>query len=262
MHSLPIFVRLDGAPVILIGTGETAQAKRRLIERAGGLPVGSDDTRAEGARIAFIALEEAEAAEAAAVRLKARGLLVNVVDRPDLCDFTTPAIVDRDPVLVAIGTGGASSGLAASLRQRLEDVLPTALGRLACRLQAAREGMRQRWPNGGERRRALSQALAPGGLLDPFGNGPDVEQWLDSGHSAALAEIHCVSVSSPDPDLLTVRDARALGRADQIVHPPETPPAILARARADAVRLELPPGTHAPDAAGLTVLIRLDMSEP
>jgi len=261
MHSLPIFVRLDGAPVLLIGVGEAAQAKRRLIERAGGVPVDMDDERARAARIAFIALEERAPAETAAAQLKARGLLVNVVDRPDLCDFTTPAIVDRAPVLVAIGTGGASSGLAAALRQRLEDLLPTALGRLAQGLQAARAAMRRRWPDGGERRRALAQALAPGGLLDPFGNVPDVEEWLDSGHSAALAEIHCVGVSSPDPDLLTVRDARALGRADRIVHPPGTPPAILARARADAVRLELPAGAGAPEAPGLTVLIRLDRPE-
>src|SRR5690606_10283788 len=168
MHSLPIFVRLAGAPVMLIGAGEAAQAKRRLIERAGGLPVGSDDARAGEARIAFVALEDSAGAEAVAAQLKARGLLVNVVDRPDLCDFTTPAIVDRDPVLVAIGTGGASSGLAAALRQRLEDMLPTALGELARGLYAARAAMRRRWPEASERRRALAQALAPGGLLDPF----------------------------------------------------------------------------------------------
>lgn len=260
MHSLPIFVRLAGAPVILIGAGEAAQAKRRLIERAGGLPVGADDARTGEARVAFVALEDGAAAETAAAGLKARGLLVNVADRPDLCDFTTPAIVDRDPVLVAIGTGGASSGLAAALRQRLEDMLPTALGRLARGLRAARAAMRQRWPDGGERRRALSRALAPGGLLDPFGNVPDVEEWLESGHSAAAAELHCVGVSSPDPDLLTVRDARALGQADRIIHPAGTPPAILARARADAVRLELPADARAPDAPGLTVVIRLDIS--
>lgn len=257
MHSLPIFVRLDGTPVVLLGAGEAAQAKRRLIERAGGVPVATDDARAADARIAFVALEDAPAAEDAAARLKARGLLVNVVDRPDLCDFTTPAIVDRDPVLIAVGTGGASAGLAAALRQRLEDMLPTALGRLARDLHAARSRMRQRWSDAAERRRALSQALVPGGLLDPFGAVPDVDEWLESGHAAAAAEIHCVGVSSADPDALTVRDARALGQADRIVHPPGTPAAILARGRADAVRLELASDARAPDAPGLTVLIRL-----
>ncbi len=169
MHSLPLFVKLAGAPVILIGTGEVAQAKRRLIERAGGIPVAEDDPRAALARIAFVALD---APEETAARLKAAGKLVNVVDRPDLCDFTTPAIVDRDPVLIAIATGGASSGLAAALRQRLEDLLPVQLGSLAGALKAARQAIRARWADAGERRRMLARALAPEGLLDPFGADP------------------------------------------------------------------------------------------
>ena len=144
MHSLPLFVKIADQPVILVGEGEAATAKRRLIERAGGIPVAEDDPRAATARIAFVALD---APEETAARLKASGRLVNVVDRPELCDFTTPAIVDRDPVIVAIGTGGASSGLAASLRQRLEDFLPSGLGALANALKAAREAMRARWPD-------------------------------------------------------------------------------------------------------------------
>ncbi|WP_302480174.1 NAD(P)-dependent oxidoreductase, partial [Sphingomonas bacterium] len=126
MHSLPIFLRLSGAPVILIGEGEAVEAKRRLLLRAGAILVEEGGE----ARIGFIALEGA-AADAAAARLRARGLLINVADRPELCDFTLPAIIDRDPVLVAIGTGGASAGLAAALRQRLEAILPAGLGALA-----------------------------------------------------------------------------------------------------------------------------------
>src|SRR5690606_11177504 len=118
MHSLPLFVNLAGQPVLLLGTGEAAHAERRLIERAGGIAVTEDDARAAQARIAFIALDALDAPEQAAARLKATGKLVNVVDRPDLCDFTTPAIVDRDPVLIAVSTGGTASGLAAALRQR------------------------------------------------------------------------------------------------------------------------------------------------
>ena len=124
MHSLPVFLRLTGRTVILLGEGEPAEAKRRLLERAGA--VLTDDEAAHAA-IAVVALEGAEA-DAAAARLKARGLLVNVVDRPELCDFTTPAIIERDPVMIAIGTGGASAGLAKALRQRLEALLPPGLG--------------------------------------------------------------------------------------------------------------------------------------
>ena len=96
LHSLPLFVRLAGRPVMLIGEGEAADAKRRLLTRAGAVVVGED---AEAA-LAIVALD---APEATVTRLRARGVLVNAVDRSDLCDFTLPAIVDRDPVIVAIG---------------------------------------------------------------------------------------------------------------------------------------------------------------
>lgn len=252
MHSLPLFVNIAGQPVILIGEGEAAIAKRRLIERAGAIPVGEDDPRAAQARIAFIARDRPEEI---AAKLKEAGKLVNVVDRPELCDFTTPAIVDRDPVIVAIGTGGASSGLAAALRQRLEEFLPTRLGALANALKAARGAMRARWPDAGERRRALSRALAPGGQVDPLGTEPDVLQWLESPSETPAALTLVIRPPSTDPDDLNVAEARALGMADRIVCPPETPPAILARARADAHRLIHHSGVVIPEAPGLTVVI-------
>lgn len=254
MHSLPLFVKLAGQPVLLLGSGEAAQAKRRLITRAGGQPVGLDDPAVAQARIAFIALDEPE--EAAAM-LKARGLLVNVVDRPDLCDFTTPAMIDRDPVIIAIGTGGASSGLAAALRQRLEDMLPSGLGVLARSLQGARRALRERWPEAGDRRRALSRALAPGGALDPFGQTLDTDAWLARAADAAPSETLIIRPSSANPDDLTLAEARALGMADRIIHSPETPPAFLSRARADAVRIIQHGDDPVPDAPGLTVRIEI-----
>lgn len=254
MHSLPLFVKLDGQPVILIGDGEPAQAKRRLIARAGGIPIAEDDPRAAQARVAFVAADQPEDA---AARLKAAGKLVNVADRPDLCDFTTPAIVDRDPVLIAVATGGASSGLAAALRQRLEDLLPASLGQLATDLQAARGAMREAWPEPGERRRMLARALAPEGLLDPLGLDPDVDIWLSTPGDMPSSQTLVIRPSSADPDDLTVREARALALADRIVHSPETPPALLARARADAHRLIHHAGMHIPEAPGLTVVIEI-----
>ncbi|PKP96024.1 MAG: siroheme synthase, partial [Alphaproteobacteria bacterium HGW-Alphaproteobacteria-13] len=90
MHQLPIFLNLEGRPVVLVGDGEAAEAKARLIARAGGRIVPAWE---EGAALAFVALADETEARAAAQALRARGLLVNVVDRPELCDFTTPAIV-------------------------------------------------------------------------------------------------------------------------------------------------------------------------
>ena len=234
MHSLPLFVRLQGRAVILIGDGDAASAKRALLERAGAQIVGEDAVAA----LAIVAIEDEVAAVEAVARLKARGILVNAVDRAALCDFTLPAIVDRDPVLIAIGTGGASAGLAKALRQRLEALLPQSLGRLATALQAARGGMRTRFPDATERRRAIDAALDPGGPLDVLGgHGEDaVAHWLAAPASGTRGGYHHLIISSDDPDDLTLRQARLLGQADQIFHNPQIAPAILARGRADAVR--------------------------
>lgn len=230
MHSLPVFLRLTGRAVVLVGDGEAADAKRRLLERAGARIVGEEATDAALA----IVIDD----DAAVARLKARGLLVNVVDRPALCDFTLPAIVERDDVLIAVGTGGVSAGLAAALRQRLEAWLPEGLGALARSLQAARDAIRVRWPDSGDRRRAIGAALAPGGPLDPLGQPMTVEAWLaDAGTVASRVE---TMVVNDDPDLLTLRDARLLALADRIHHTPDVASAILDRARADAVRIEAP----------------------
>src|SRR3546814_6719103 len=88
--------------------------------------------------------------------------------RPVLCDFTTPSILDRDPLLIAIGTGGASAGLAKHLRLRLEAILPQSLDKLARALFDAREAMHKRFPAAADRRRALDTALQAGGPRDPL----------------------------------------------------------------------------------------------
>jgi uroporphyrin-III C-methyltransferase/precorrin-2 dehydrogenase/sirohydrochlorin ferrochelatase len=228
--SLPIWLRIEGRPVILLGEGEAADAKRRLLERSGAVVAGEE----ADAKLAVVAIEDEEEAVAAVERLRSRGLLVNAVDRPGLCDFTLPAIVDRAPVLVAIGTGGVSAGLAAALRQRLEALIPADLGTRARALFAARGALRARFPDGAARRRALGAAMAPGGPLDPLGEG-DAVSWL-AEPTAPEPAVTRICLRGPDPDELTLREARALANADRVHHRPDVPPAILARARADAER--------------------------
>jgi uroporphyrin-III C-methyltransferase/precorrin-2 dehydrogenase/sirohydrochlorin ferrochelatase len=254
MHSLPLFVRLADRPVILIGEGEGAQAKRRLLERAGARIVAES----EAAALAIVAVEDDAEALAAVDRLRARGILVNATDRPDLCDFTMPAIVDRDPVLVAVATGGASAGLAKAVRQRIEALLPPGLGALAGALAGARDGMRARWPDPAARRRALDAALAPGGALDPLTgpDGDDVARWLENPGDIAQDRFVPLRLASPDPDDLTLRTARLLGEADIVYHHPSVPAAILDRSRADAVRISAP---AAPDAPGRGLTLWLEM---
>lgn len=251
MHSLPLLHRLTGQKVILLGEGEAGNARTRLLERAGALLVGEDDTEA---RLAFIALEQPEAA---AGRLRARGLLLNVTDRPELCDFTVPSILERGPVLIAVGTGGASAGLAKALRLRLEGLLPTSLDALAEGLQAVRGAMRQRWSDGDERRRALDAALAEGGTLDPLKaeSASKVSSWLECGEADAGGVVE-FTLNSDDPDDLTLRQARWLGAADLVAYDPSVAFAILARARADAARQELSGSASLARSPGLTVVIR------
>ena len=235
MHQLPIFLNLAGRTVVLVGEGEAADAKARLITRAGGRIIPEWE---EGATIAFVALGDDAQARAVASDLRARGLLVNVVDGPDLCDFTTPAIVDRTPVTIAIGTGGASAGLAKAVRQRIEALLPPRLGALASALHAARAAMKARWPDAADRRRAIDAALARGGALDPLDDAASdkVDSWLASNASTAPVRLETIRLTSADADDLTLRAARLLGEADHIFHAATIAPAILDRARADAVR--------------------------
>ena len=253
MHSLPLFHRIAGARVVVVGEGEMAAAKARLVERAGGIPC--PETEAHYARLAFVALEDGLAAQTAALRLKRMGLLVNVADRPELCDFTLPSVLDRDPVLVAVSTGGASAGLAKHLRLRLEAILPQSLGALASGLSAARDRIRARYPDGDTRRRAIDAALQEGGRLDPFEptSAEGVDGWLDRTRADDGAQVVDVTLASDDPEDLTIRQARALGRADTVLHDSQVPETILIRARADAARAPLPAETPA---SGLTVILR------
>jgi len=246
MGLLPLFVAA-GRPVVLLGDGEAAAAKRRLLERAGACIVGEE----AAASIAVVALE-GDPAEAAAARLRARGMLLNVVDRPDLCDWFFPALVERAPVLVAIGTGGVSAGLAAALRQRLEALLPAGLGRVADALGAARGALAAALPEAGARRRFLGALLAPGGALDPLVEHRDPAAVIaHAGLQNMDGRVERVVIRSADPDELTLRAARLLGQADRVHHPADMAPAILGRARADAVRIAGP--APAPPGAGLTV---------
>lgn len=252
LHSLPLFHRIAGERVVVVGEGQMAATKRRLIERAGGICCGED----KETRLGFVAVEDGAGAEAAALRLKARGILVNVADRPELCDFTLPSVLERGDVLVAVSTGGASAGLAKQLRLRLERLLPSSLGALARGLAEAREALRTRWPDAAARRRAIDAVLAEGAPLDPLaaGSAERLADWLADPDIARSPQSAEIVLASDDPEDLTLRQARLLGEADTILHDGTVGEAILNRARADAVRGPLALA-EAPR-AGLTLILR------
>src|SRR5688572_27240740 len=122
MDAFPAFFPLAGRTVVIAGEGEGAEAKARLFEgspatvrRLSG-PDATDPLSYQGAALAFVASADDAFAEAAAAAARKAHVPVNVVDRPKLCDFTTPAVIDRGEVVAAIGTGGASPMLATLLR--------------------------------------------------------------------------------------------------------------------------------------------------
>ena len=253
MQQLPIFVNLAGRTVILVGDGEPAEAKARLVRAAGGELVGEETPDAV---MAFVAIGDDAEAEAAATRLRARGLLVNVVDKPAMSDFLMGAIIDRSPVVVAVSTAGASASLARALRTRFEALLPASLGPLARAILAARDAVAARHPTPNDRRRLWERALAQAGPLDPFAALPDADAAVSrviEGSSTATPQLREIAITSDDPGDLTLNQLNALARCDALVVVGAVVPAIIDRARRDAARLDAVPD---PLPAGLTVVLR------
>lgn len=134
MDHFPIFLTVRGRRVVIVGDDASLAPKVALLQKAGAelcrlSDPGADDLR--GCAAVFVATGDAARDEATAQAAQAAGVLVNVVDRPELSTFIMPAIVDRDPVVVAISTNGTSPVLARRLRERLEALLPRRLGDLA-----------------------------------------------------------------------------------------------------------------------------------
>lgn len=259
MEALPLFFPLRGRPVLLLGDGTGAEPKRRLLQSAGAA-VETDEAAAlaAGARIAVVAIDEDREAARTASRLRAAGLLVNVVDKPALCDFSFPAIVDRAPVTLAIGTGGASATLSKTLRERLEALLPAGLGGLAEAVRMRRRAVNTALPDAAARRGFWDALFAPGGALDPLGTLPDdpgaaIDAALADSPPSGASLIEIVPRSA-DPDDLSLKELRALSRADIVLWEEGFPQALLTRARRDA-RIE-PARAGAEKAGGHVVVLR------
>src|SRR4051812_24784448 len=148
MDHFPIFLDLKGRKVLVCGGGDAAAQKIELLIRAGTKPlviaptispaIGEwiaagacehggaefDPADLDGAALVIVATEDELLAQTVSAAAQARQLPVNVVDRPELCSFIMPAIVDRAPVLVAVSTGGRSPTLAQIVRERIDAMLP------------------------------------------------------------------------------------------------------------------------------------------
>lgn len=246
MKHLPLFFHLTGRRVAVIGEGPKADLRVQLARSAGAdvlrLKARSATVQElRGAVAVFVATED-EASDADAYRLaKAAGVPVNVADRPALCDFIMPAIVDRDGVVVAISTGGASATLATVLRGRIEAALPERLGELA-RLVTTFRAQVNALIADPARRRAFFRRLVkgPAARLMLAGDAAGARRVALGELDAARRQMtpsgiaHIVGAGPGDPDLLTLTAAQLLQEADAVLHDDLVPPAVLARARRDA----------------------------
>ena len=254
----PVFLKLAGERVLVVGGGEVALRKVRLLLRAGArivlvarelhpeLASGAlapaaaqfDPAQLDGCRLAIAATDDAALNARVAAAARARGVPVNVVDDAAASSWITPSIVDRAPLLVAISSGGGAPVLARRLREQVESLVPAGYGRLAAFLAAMRARLKA-VPV--ERRRAATEQFLDGAGAGRAlaGDEAGAARALDDllAGRAAPGEVYLVGAGPGDPDLLTFRALRLMQQADVVLYDRLVAPAILERVRRDAGRI-------------------------
>jgi len=281
----PVFLDVADKPALVVGGGEEAARKVRLLLKTSPLvrvaapdlndeltvlaaegriahhagPVTDSDLA--GAALVVIA-GDADGVEALAARVRALNVPVNVVDRPELCTAITPAIVDRDPVIVAIGSAGTAPVLARRVRARIEALLPSRTGALARFADSFRRAVKTQVPDNRARlrfwERVFDGPIAAKALAgDEAGARSDMLRALNRPAEAGKGSVALVGVGPGDPDLLTLKALRALQNADVVVHDALIGPEILDYVRRDADRIDVGKrkGRHSKTQAEITDLL-------
>ena len=277
MEYFPLFLRLANQPVLIVGAGTVAARKIALLlaagaritvvapaiceeieqlARTGKLTVICAEFTPDfvgGQRLIVAATDDEAINETVSQAANQAGVLVNVVDDLVRSNCIMPAIIDRDPVLVACSTGGSSPVLATELRAQLETLLPPRLGELARFARRHRAAVKARFPDLAARRRFWLMAMRGEIAAAVLADRPADALQLLARHLGEEAQAptlgHCVLVmqNSEDPDQLKLGALRSLFAADFIVHDEGIAAALLNLARRDAPRQSLSPATSADD---------------
>lgn len=243
MRALPLFHDLRDRLCLVVGGGEAALRKAAVLESVGARVVHratADDL--DDVVLVVVAGADEETARRAFDLCRARGIPINAVDRPRYCTVTWPAIVDRDPITIAIGTSGAAPTLARLLRARIERAVPAPMAGLArlgeswrTRVKAALSAPVSRlrfWERFFEG--PVAEAALAGDLADADRRARAL---LDGREAQPRGIVHLVGAGPGDPELLTLRALRLIQSADVIVHDRLVSEEVLAFARADAERI-------------------------
>ncbi len=267
MNYLPIFLDLRDRHCLVVGGSETAARKAELLLRAGArvdvvaqelheawerLPHAELVTRVadcfapallDGKDVVIVVEEDAAVAKTISEAARARHIPVNVADKPALCSFILPSIIDRSPIMVAVSSGGESPVLARMLRARLETMIPAAYGRLGALASRCKDRVRDAIKP--EQRRAFWEKvfLSPVAEMVFSGREAEAEKQLDAmiadaaTHDISRGEVYLVGAGPGNPDLLTFRALRLMQQADVIVHDRLVSQPILDMCRRDAERI-------------------------
>ena len=268
MDYLPICIDLRGRHCLLVGGGEVARRKAETLLRAGAtlrlvapaIDPGLDElVRQQGGELRLRAFEPRDvddvwlavaATDDEAVNrqvrdaARQRGVLVNVVDQPALCDFIFPSIIDRDPMVIAVSSGGRAPLLARLLRARLETTIPAGYGRLAAWMGRFRPQVKAQIAGGAARRRFWERVLE-GQIGETFlaGREAEAERLLTASLTAGtvdeVGEVYLVGAGPGDPDLLTFRALRLMQKADVVLYDRLVAAPIVDLVRKEAERIHV-----------------------
>jgi len=269
MQGFPLFLDLQGRRALVVGGGDAAARKAELLLASGARvtliaeTVGGEiaqliaeariawggynfeESDLVGVSLVIVASDDELLEARVSHTAQARGVPVNVVDRPALSSFIMPAIVDRGPITVAVSTGGRAPALARRIRAEIERAMPAAIGRLALFAEIFREQVRRTVAEPRARRRFWDSVfegrvgeLALAG--DEIGARRELIRLLDTARSRgepSIGMVHLVGAGPGDPDLLTLKAHRLLQGADIVVYDRSIPIDVVAMARRDAERL-------------------------
>jgi uroporphyrin-III C-methyltransferase/precorrin-2 dehydrogenase/sirohydrochlorin ferrochelatase len=248
MDFLPLFFNVKNKSILVVGGGEVASRKVRLLISAHAkvkvvAPFINDDLNAlvcsnggecftrffedadiDGAAIVVAATDNVSVNAHVGALAAAKDLPVNVVDDPALCSFIFPAVIDRSPVIAAVSSGGKSPVLARLLRTRLESLIPNAYGELADLVGTYRKAVQKRFTHSNNRRGFWEQVLqGPIAELVFAGKKDEAEQALNLALDKKLeekpaGEVYLVGAGPGDPDLLTFKAVRLMQQADVVLY--------------------------------------------
>ena len=174
-------------------------------------------------RLVYAATEDDVVNAKIATAAKKKGLFVNAADQKDACDFITPALIDRSPVTVSIGSEGTSPGLARAIKADMESRLPDSLGKLSLKINKLRADVKRVLPAIADRQRFWADILSGRDLTHQIRLSPEeieqrVEQKLKGHEDTKKGFVALVGAGPGNPDLLTFAARQRLHAADVIVY--------------------------------------------